>query len=107
VRSPKKFNVHRCQKVPFVLACFLERVTPFGVDTQITFLLSSGKNIGWNSTQLHMNCSVLCGYFITVQVVIKEGTKFIKALSDIFKKIAQIGRFYFEKCHHVTYNLFK
>jgi hypothetical protein len=38
---------------------------------------------------------------------IKFGTKFIIALSDIFKKIARTGRFYFEKWHPVTCNLFK
>jgi hypothetical protein len=32
-------------------------------------------------------------------VNIKFGTKFIKALCDVFKKIAQTRRFYFEKCH--------
>jgi hypothetical protein len=26
VRSPKKLNVHLCQKVPFVLACFKPRL---------------------------------------------------------------------------------
>jgi hypothetical protein len=30
---------------------------------------------------------------------IKFGTKFIKALCDVFNKIAQTPRFYFEKCH--------
>jgi hypothetical protein len=40
-------------------------------------------------------------------VNIKSGTKFIVALCDVFWKIAWTGRFYFEKCHPVTYNLFK
>jgi hypothetical protein len=40
-------------------------------------------------------------------VNIKFGTKLIVALCDVFWKIARIGRFYFEKCHTVTYNLFK
>jgi hypothetical protein len=48
VQSPKKFNVHRYQKVPFVLAHFQasapprpensesdEKDAPFGLDTQI------------------------------------------------------------------------
>jgi hypothetical protein len=48
VRSPKKFNVHLGQKVPFVLACFQASAVPrsknldsdekdalFGLDTQI------------------------------------------------------------------------
>jgi hypothetical protein len=48
VRSPKKFNVHLDQKVPFVLACFQASAVPrsenldsdekdalFGLDTQI------------------------------------------------------------------------
>jgi hypothetical protein len=28
VRSPKKFNVRLCQKVPFVLACFQASAAP-------------------------------------------------------------------------------
>jgi hypothetical protein len=53
VRSPKKFNVHLCQKVPFVLACFQASAAPrpensdsdgkdalFGLDTQITVSVS-------------------------------------------------------------------
>jgi hypothetical protein len=49
VRSPKKFNAHLCQKVPFVRACFEasaapwlensdldEKNTLFGLHTQIT-----------------------------------------------------------------------
>jgi hypothetical protein len=53
VRSPKKFNVHHCQKVPFVLACFQASAAPrpdnsdsdekgalFGFDTQITIFRS-------------------------------------------------------------------
>jgi hypothetical protein len=40
-------------------------------------------------------------------VNIKFGTKFIVALCDVFWKIARTSRFYFEKCHPVTYNLFK
>jgi hypothetical protein len=40
-------------------------------------------------------------------VNIKFGTKFIIALCDVFRKIARVGRFYFEKCHHVACNLFK
>jgi hypothetical protein len=49
VKSPKKFNVHLCQKVPFILACFQASAAPrpensdsdekhalFGLDTQIT-----------------------------------------------------------------------
>jgi hypothetical protein len=40
-------------------------------------------------------------------VNIKFGTKFIVALFDVFWKIARTGRFYFEKCHSVAYNLFK
>jgi hypothetical protein len=28
VRSPKKCNVHLCQKVPFVFACFQASTTP-------------------------------------------------------------------------------
>jgi hypothetical protein len=48
VRSPKKFNVHLCQKVPFVLVFFQASAAPqpenfdsgekdalFGLDTQI------------------------------------------------------------------------
>jgi hypothetical protein len=48
VRSPKKFNLHGCQKVTFVLACFQASAAPrpentdsdekdalFGLDTQI------------------------------------------------------------------------
>jgi hypothetical protein len=27
------------------------------------YLLSSGKNIAWNSTQLQMSSSVLCGHY--------------------------------------------
>jgi hypothetical protein len=44
VRSPKKFNVHLCQKVPFVLACFRASAAPrpkkmhFVLDTQITIV---------------------------------------------------------------------
>jgi hypothetical protein len=40
-------------------------------------------------------------------VNMKSGTQFIVALCDVFWKIARTGRFYFEKCHPVTYNLFK
>jgi hypothetical protein len=53
VWSPKKFNVHLCQKVPFVLACFQASAAPrpensdsdekdalFGLDTQITISYS-------------------------------------------------------------------
>jgi hypothetical protein len=49
VRSPKKINVHLCQKVPFVVACFQPSAAPrpenpdlderdalFGLDTKIT-----------------------------------------------------------------------
>jgi hypothetical protein len=49
VRSPKKFNVYLCQKVPFVLGRFQASAAPrlenldseekyalFGLDTQIT-----------------------------------------------------------------------
>jgi hypothetical protein len=49
VRSPEKFNVHLCQKVPFVHACFQTSAAPrrknsdldeknalFGLHTQIT-----------------------------------------------------------------------
>jgi hypothetical protein len=52
MRSPKKFNVHLGQEVPFVLACFQVSVAPrlenpdseekdplFGLDTQITIIL--------------------------------------------------------------------
>jgi hypothetical protein len=41
VGSPKKFNVHLCQKVPFVLACFQgsdEKDALFGPDAQIKYL---------------------------------------------------------------------
>jgi hypothetical protein len=51
VRSPKKFNLHLCQKVPFVLACFEASAAPrpensdqdekdalFDLDTQITII---------------------------------------------------------------------
>jgi hypothetical protein len=38
---------------------------------------------------------------------VQFGTKFIIALSDVFKKIARTGRFYFEKRHRVTCKLFK
>jgi hypothetical protein len=51
VRSPKKCNVHLCQKVPFVLACFQASAAPrlenpdsnekdalFGLDSQITVI---------------------------------------------------------------------
>jgi hypothetical protein len=48
VWSPKKLNVHLCQKVPFVLACFQAPPAPrpqnpdnkdalFDLDTQITY----------------------------------------------------------------------
>jgi hypothetical protein len=37
-------------------------------------------------------------------VNMKFGTKFIVALCDVFWKIARTGRFYFEKCHPVTYS---
>jgi hypothetical protein len=40
-------------------------------------------------------------------VNINFGTKFIVALCDVFWKITRKGRFHFEKCHPVTYNLFK
>jgi hypothetical protein len=36
-------------------------------------------------------------------VNIKFGTKFIVALCDVLWKIARTGRFYFEKCHPVTF----
>jgi hypothetical protein len=58
VRSPKKFHVHLCQKVLFILACFQASVAPrpenpasnekdalFGLDTQITVLASWYKNL--------------------------------------------------------------
>jgi hypothetical protein len=48
MRSPKKLNVHLCQKVPFVLACFQTSAAPrpenlgsdekdalFGFDSQL------------------------------------------------------------------------
>jgi hypothetical protein len=35
----------------------------------------------------------------TYSINIKFGTTFIIALCDVFKKIDQTGRFYFEKCH--------
>jgi hypothetical protein len=54
VRSPKKFHVHLCQKVLFILACFKprpenpasnEKDALFGLDTQITVLASWYKNL--------------------------------------------------------------
>jgi hypothetical protein len=52
VRSLKKFNVHLCQKVPFVLACFQAELAPqpensdskekdtlFGLDIQMTIYI--------------------------------------------------------------------
>jgi hypothetical protein len=54
VRSPKKFNIHLCQKVPFVLVCFQASSAPrpensdsdekdalFGLGTQISIIYSS------------------------------------------------------------------
>jgi hypothetical protein len=40
-------------------------------------------------------------------ILLQFGTKFIIALCDVFRKIARTGRFYFEKRHLVTSNLFK
>jgi hypothetical protein len=58
VRSPKKFNVNVCQKVPFVLACFQASAAPrpenldskeqdalFGLNTQITINLASKMSL--------------------------------------------------------------
>jgi hypothetical protein len=42
--------------------------------------------------------------FVIYSVNIKFGTKFIVALCDVFWKIARRDRFYFKKCHSVTYN---
>jgi hypothetical protein len=46
-------------------------------------------------------------FFYIYSVNIKFGTKFIIALCDVFRKITRTSRLYFEKCHHVTCNLFK
>jgi hypothetical protein len=53
------------------------------------------------TTQIYINILMLHN------VSIKFGTKLIVASCDVFGKIARTGRFYFEKCHTVTYNLFK
>jgi hypothetical protein len=52
-----------------------------------TYLLSSGKNIAWNSTQLQINSSVLCGYYcIYVIINVNRGKDFY----DILYSIKQI-----------------
>jgi hypothetical protein len=56
VRSPKKFNLHLCQKAAFIFACFQASAAPrpedsypdekdalFGLDTQITILLKQNS----------------------------------------------------------------
>jgi hypothetical protein len=56
VWSPKIFNVHLCQKLPFVLACLKTSAAPwpensdsdekdvlFGLDTQITIVIITLK----------------------------------------------------------------
>jgi hypothetical protein len=51
------------------------------------YLLSSGKNIAWNSTQLQMNSSVLCGYYcIYVIINVNRGKDFYDILYS-FKQI--------------------
>jgi hypothetical protein len=66
VRSPEKFNVHFCQKVPFILACFQASAAPrpensdsdekdalFGLDTQINCTDSQyeGENVQYELTK--------------------------------------------------------
>jgi hypothetical protein len=65
VQSPKKFNVHLCQKVLFVLVCLAsaaprpensdsnEKDALFGLGTQITIL----KDIGFERS---LNLSFVC-----------------------------------------------
>jgi hypothetical protein len=51
------------------------------------YLLSSGKNIAWNSTQLQMNSSVLCGHYcIYVIINVNRGKDFYDILYS-FKQI--------------------
>jgi hypothetical protein len=66
VRSPEKFNVHFCQKVPSIFACFQASAAPrpensdsdekdalFGLDTQINCTDSQyeGENVQYELTK--------------------------------------------------------
>jgi hypothetical protein len=51
------------------------------------YLLSSGKNIAWNSTQLQMNSSVLCGHYCIYMIInVNRGKDFYDILYS-FKQI--------------------
>jgi hypothetical protein len=76
----------------------------------ISILLISPPKISFTQTYfvariLHISLQT---YFrITLCQNIKFGKKFIIALCNVFKKIARTRRFYFEKWHPVSSNLFK
>jgi hypothetical protein len=64
-------------------------------------ILENNKNI---QSIISVNTNILLRRF---RLKFLKIIKFIVALCDVFWKIARTGRFYLEKYHPVTYNLFK
>jgi hypothetical protein len=64
-------------------------------------ILENNKNI---QSIISVNTNILLRRF---RLKFLKIIKFMVALCDVFWKIARTGRFYLEKYHPVTYNLFK